>query len=276
MSRRSVIRLDDSLAITETEARHAQSKVLHQLSRPSRSPTPSSCNHSFLPFHENSTWECCICLLVGRVRPRTFTTLSHLDPESCKGKPKKGRIRKRSAMSYYGLTESMPLKSCWTSSRMLSRTHIHSLARRRPFSNRAISYLRPSPDKSTFSPSTNSAGTISSLLLTGNAVPSSPTARIGSWGSLKRTFQHKAPKPEDSAAKLPLPSTQPPPAKSPLHVAGIPTQAEQRRVDWNIVKKLMGNVWPKNDWKTRLTVLGGFGLLVSAKVRTSCTPCIGF
>ena len=26
------------------------------------------------------------------------------------------------------------------------------------------------------------------------------------------------------------------------------------------------NIWPKDDWKTRSTVLGGFGLLITAKV----------
>ena len=47
----------------------------------------------------------------------------------------------------------------------------------------------------------------------------------------------------------------------------IPTQAEQRKTDFSIVKRLLVNVWPKDDWKTRLTVLGGFGLLITAKVR---------
>jgi len=46
----------------------------------------------------------------------------------------------------------------------------------------------------------------------------------------------------------------------------IPTQAEQRRSDWRITKRLLVNVWPKNDWKTRWIVLLGFGLLVSSKV----------
>ena len=45
-----------------------------------------------------------------------------------------------------------------------------------------------------------------------------------------------------------------------------PTPAEQRRSDWGITKRLLVNVWPKNDWKTRSTVLLGLGLLVSSKV----------
>jgi ABC transporter ATM len=44
------------------------------------------------------------------------------------------------------------------------------------------------------------------------------------------------------------------------------TAKEQRTNDWSIITKLMVNVWPKNDWKTRGTVLLGFGLLVSGKV----------
>jgi hypothetical protein len=43
--------------------------------------------------------------------------------------------------------------------------------------------------------------------------------------------------------------------------------SEQRKDDWNVVKKLIVHVWPKNDWKTRGTVLFGFGLLVGGKVR---------
>jgi hypothetical protein len=43
--------------------------------------------------------------------------------------------------------------------------------------------------------------------------------------------------------------------------------AEQRKSDWRIVKKLMGHVWPRGDWKTKGTVLFGFGLLVGGKVR---------
>ena len=68
-----------------------------------------------------------------------------------------------------------------------------------------------------------------------------------------------------STSKPPIP----PPDSSPPSSShdSIPTNAQQRQTDWRIIKRLMINVWPRNDWKTRLTVLGGFGLLVSAKVR---------
>lgn len=54
-----------------------------------------------------------------------------------------------------------------------------------------------------------------------------------------------------------------------------PTKEEQRRSDWIIIKRLMSNVWPKNDWRTRGTVLFGFVLLVSAKVRLPNTRSVG-
>lgn len=74
--------------------------------------------------------------------------------------------------------------------------------------------------------------------------------------------------PSIHSSSISKPSTPPPDSStsSPSHDS-IPTNAQQRRTDWRIVKRLMINVWPRNDWKTRLTVLGGFGLLVSAKVR---------
>lgn len=82
-----------------------------------------------------------------------------------------------------------------------------------------------------------------------------------------RTFQHMARQSErpasSSATSTSSSSTlRNENAKSKLE----PTAAEQRRTDWTIVKRLMVNVWPKNDWKTRLTVVFGFLLLVTAKV----------
>ncbi|EAU83155.1 iron-sulfur clusters transporter ATM1 [Coprinopsis cinerea okayama7 len=51
-----------------------------------------------------------------------------------------------------------------------------------------------------------------------------------------------------------------------------PTRAEQRRTDWIIVKRLMTNVWPKDDWRTRGTVVLGFILLISAKLLNVQVP----
>ncbi|KAJ3507756.1 hypothetical protein NLJ89_g6125 [Agrocybe chaxingu] len=83
--------------------------------------------------------------------------------------------------------------------------------------------------------------------------------------------------------KTPSTASQPPPQVPPkpppksndfASKTDIPTQAEQRRTDWAITKRLMMNVWPKNDWKTRLTVLFGFFLLVTAKVLNVQVPQI--
>ena len=90
--------------------------------------------------------------------------------------------------------------------------------------------------------------------------------------SSRRWFQHKPP-PQKGSLSPPTPtpsglSSKPPLKKDSDFVTkgDNPTLAEQRRSDWGITKRLLVNVWPKNDWKTRWTVLLGLGLLVSSKV----------
>lgn len=46
------------------------------------------------------------------------------------------------------------------------------------------------------------------------------------------------------------------------------SEKEQTRRDWDIIKTLLPNVWPKNDWSTKTRVLLAVGLLVGGKVRT--------
>lgn len=62
----------------------------------------------------------------------------------------------------------------------------------------------------------------------------------------------------------------------PVHIS----QSEQRKNDWNIVKRLAENIWPKNDWSTRGRVLFGFGLLVAGKASVGWDsrdwPCTDF
>lgn len=66
---------------------------------------------------------------------------------------------------------------------------------------------------------------------------------------------------------------------APAHVApatpkvAIVSNAEQRRRDWAIVRRLAVHIWPKNDWGTRGRVVLGVGLLVSGKVRLSQPSC---
>ncbi|KAJ7111961.1 iron-sulfur clusters transporter ATM1 [Mycena epipterygia] len=79
---------------------------------------------------------------------------------------------------------------------------------------------------------------------------------------LSRAFQQLAPPPKKE---------DPPPKRNETeHV----TAKEQRRTDWKIVKTLVKHVWPKNDWKTRGTVLFGFGLLISSKLLNVQVPLI--
>lgn len=46
------------------------------------------------------------------------------------------------------------------------------------------------------------------------------------------------------------------------------TNAEQRQKDWDIIRKLMVNIWPKGEWGVKARVLIGFGFLVAGKVRS--------
>ena len=107
------------------------------------------------------------------------------------------------------------------------------------------------------------APTLSSRVsLSGYTIPYRNCAQL--FPCLGRAFGKSAPqgKPDTQAKR--------PPAAPPE----IPTQAEQRKTDFSIVRWLLVNVWPKDDWKTRLTVLRGFGLLITAKVRPFHLPSI--
>ena len=98
-----------------------------------------------------------------------------------------------------------------------------------------------------------------------------PSLRIRpSNTSCRRWLQHKST--PQSSEKNPLSSKSSTPLQKDsdfVRKDHIPTPAEQRKSDWGITKRLLVNVWPKNDWKTRWTVLLGFGLLVSSKVALS-------
>ncbi len=165
-------------------------------------------------------------------------------------------------MAFYGLHGSSLCSQCC---RPTLRTGLGMLSRRSLLpADRSISYLRSS--------SSNPPLATSPLYATlyTNTYQSCRISAPKPW-AFKRTFQHMA-KVEETAVKSPPLSTTtgtspPKDTKTAQPTPEIPTQAEQRRIDWGIVKRLMVNVWPKNDWRTRLTVLGGFALLVSAKVR---------
>lgn len=94
-------------------------------------------------------------------------------------------------------------------------------------------------------------------------------------GIFHRHFQHLAQdpqKPQPGTPSQPPPRTPATPAAKPpakadevVHIS----LAQQRKNDWNIIKRLSGNLWPKDDWSTRGRVVVGMGLLVAGKVRLS-------
>ncbi|KAF9533950.1 iron-sulfur clusters transporter ATM1 [Crepidotus variabilis] len=98
--------------------------------------------------------------------------------------------------------------------------------------------------------------------------------------TLRRAFRHLAESSDAPPASNKVASSSSTPPKpagtkpTKLDEEPAPTAAQQRRTDWTIVKRLMVNVWPKNDWKTRAIVLFGFVLLVMAKVLNVQVPQI--
>ncbi|KAF5389039.1 hypothetical protein D9757_004956 [Collybiopsis confluens] len=84
-----------------------------------------------------------------------------------------------------------------------------------------------------------------------------------------RLYQNQAapqPKPERS----PQPNPSGPNSLEPAQL----TAAQERKSNWKIIRSLMSNVWPKNDWKTRGTVILGFAFLISGKVLNVQVPLI--
>ncbi|KAJ3822343.1 P-loop containing nucleoside triphosphate hydrolase protein [Lentinula raphanica] len=69
----------------------------------------------------------------------------------------------------------------------------------------------------------------------------------------------------------PFTPTSDPHSSNPLEPSQV-TAAQERRSNWKIVKNLMVNVWPKNDWRTRGTVILGFVFLISGKVLNVQVP----
>lgn len=50
------------------------------------------------------------------------------------------------------------------------------------------------------------------------------------------------------------------------------SEKEQTRRDWEIIKQLLPNIWPKNDWGTKIRVLVALGLLIGGKVLNVQVP----
>jgi hypothetical protein len=93
-----------------------------------------------------------------------------------------------------------------------------------------------------------------------------------------RLFRHLA---AQDAKSAPQPSTSTAAAAAGVNESPQPTptpskatisNAEQRRRDWSIVRRLLVHIWPKEDWGTRGRVVLGVGLLICGKVRLSLLP----
>ncbi|GJE89843.1 ABC transporter ATP-binding protein/permease [Phanerochaete sordida] len=98
-----------------------------------------------------------------------------------------------------------------------------------------------------------------------------------------RSFQHLAqnsdketPKatPQATQAAVPKPPPLPSPPKSTSDDAVHISLKQQRKNDWEIIKRLSGNLWPKDDWSTRGRVVVGMGFLVAGKVLNVQVPLL--
>ncbi|KAF8730637.1 hypothetical protein AX14_005326 [Amanita brunnescens Koide BX004] len=88
--------------------------------------------------------------------------------------------------------------------------------------------------------------------------------------SLHRQFRYCAPR--GNALQNTPPKQAPPQPDAPKETDL--TLAQQRKSDWAIIKRLLENVWPRGDWKTRGTVIFSFALLVGSKVLNVQVPLL--
>lgn len=91
----------------------------------------------------------------------------------------------------------------------------------------------------------------------------------------KATQAHSGPEGHQKEEHHPSATARNPEPVKPAAVADVGkattvSDKEQSRRDWDIIKKLLPNVWPKNDWSTKRRVLLALGLLVGGKVRILC------
>ncbi|CAE6410527.1 unnamed protein product [Rhizoctonia solani] len=77
--------------------------------------------------------------------------------------------------------------------------------------------------------------------------------------------QPPVPAPPANANSEPKP---PAAGETVIHIS----QAEQRRVDWQIVKRLVVNVWPKGEWTIKTRVVLALSLLLAGKVLNVQVP----
>ena len=88
-----------------------------------------------------------------------------------------------------------------------------------------------------------------------------PRPALHRWRGFRHLVQQPNTTPQSTTA-----TKESPPQPAASTVASI-TNAEQRRRDWAIVRRLAVHIWPKDDWETRGRVVLGVGLLIGGKVR---------
>ncbi|CAE6450499.1 unnamed protein product [Rhizoctonia solani] len=90
---------------------------------------------------------------------------------------------------------------------------------------------------------------------------------------IQRSFRTYSPirTPPSTSTQTPIAKSEPKPPAAGETVVHI-TQAEQRRVDWEIVKRLVVNVWPKGEWTIRARVVLALSLLLAGKVLNVQVP----
>ncbi|KAF9260043.1 P-loop containing nucleoside triphosphate hydrolase protein [Marasmius fiardii PR-910] len=128
--------------------------------------------------------------------------------------------------------------------------------------------------KATFVSQACRSSLASSRFLPLRSVGKSPVRRL--YGHLSQQNPQEAGKKEEKPKeKTPVPpNSNPPPSSDILSEAAPLTQAQERRNNWNVIKRLMENVWPKNDWRTRGTVVLGFVFLFGGKLLNVQVPLI--
>lgn len=125
-----------------------------------------------------------------------------------------------------------------------------------PHSRRHANFASPPPDPP--SPSTSKARP--------SPATSTEESRSLSESASRATQQHSSPEGAHHTPPTKEEAAEPAVAGDVSKVIKT-SEKEQTRRDWEIIKQLLPNIWPKNDWGTKIRVLVALGLLIGGKVR---------
>ncbi|KAG8737822.1 Iron-sulfur clusters transporter atm1, mitochondrial [Ceratobasidium sp. 428] len=132
--------------------------------------------------------------------------------------------------------------------------------------------VRLQSQAASFTPPRWAGRSFTSLTRPNTLRPSIPSACFG------RSFRNLATNDTTTTPSSPPKQTTKPPSTTPAPNAGAGetvvhiTQAEQRRVDWEIVKKLVVNVWPRGEIGIKTRVVLALSLLLAGKVLNVQVP----